>query len=422
MLTVRSMARIRWKLFLICSVCICSFFLIDQMASNSFRFIYHKIELSRMLKYGKENTLQIKFNYIEETDGFINSVNQLMQYIDKVDGIYAGGSYDESSEYFGELKNNPKYQNINRKAYANTFRMETLGLSEVIYVNHGMEQLCKLKTIVGDTDFKKYKEENIRPVLVGYGLRDILKAGTIITSQSNGQKYQVVGILEKDQKWFGDVDAVGTGVVSLNYKIIAARSQNEIDKSDNRVMSTLCTLSTSFLLLESNSETENIKNLIITKAKQLGLSVSIVPMEEVIKDYEESYRENMNTAFLITFVFVLFSSIAISSSAVVSILMRKREIGILYANGCSRRDIAWKIILENAYIIFLSVGIAFSIRTYLILKDKFKAFSGLIRQIHIQLTLPFMVLITLLIIIIASVPPVMIMSKMKPVELIGGNE
>ena len=242
-----------------------------------------------------------------------------------------------------------------------------------------------------------------------------------MTNKETNRKYQVTGILKKGERWYGDVDAVGSDTVCLDYKMIVCRTQDEIQQSED-IMVTLCTISSSYILLEKDADKISVKSSISEKAKELGLSVSAITMREVLNEYAESYKKSLDTSIFMAAIFILFSVISISSATLVSILLEKSEYGIMYANGLSGRDISLKVFFENGYMMFVSVCVAYLLRTYFILKSRYGAFSILLRRIHFRLTLPFVILIALMITVIASILPILILRRMKPVELIGGNE
>ena len=421
LITIRSMNKVRWKIYLVCLVCMCSIFLVDQMATNMFRYVYHNMELVNMLEFGQERTLMLRINYKEETDQDVKRINKLVDYIAHIDGVMAAGSYDETSAYFQELEKNKDYMDVNRVGFKNTFRMEKLGVTEAVYVTPGLEQLCKLELLKGEKDFQNQIKNGIIPILVGYSYREVAPVGTVLTNKETNRKYQVTGILKKGERWYGDVDAVGSDTVCLDYKMIVCRTQDEIQQSED-IMVTLCTISSSYILLEKDADKISVKSSISEKAKELGLSVSAITMREVLNEYAESYKKSLDTSIFMAAIFILFSVISISSATLVSILLEKSEYGIMYANGLSGRDISLKVFFENGYMMFVSVCVAYLLRTYFILKSRYGAFSILLRRIHFRLTLPFVILIALMITVIASILPILILRRMKPVELIGGNE
>lgn len=421
LITIRSMNKVRWKIYLVCLVCMCSIFLVDQMATNMFRYVYHNMELGNMLEFGQERTLMLRINYTEETEQYVKRINKLVDYIAHIDGVMAAGSYDETSAYFQELEKNKDYMDVNRVGFKNTFRMEKLGVTEAVYVTPGLEQLCKLELLKGEKDFQNQIKNGIIPILVGYSYREVAPVGTVLTNKETNRKYQVTGILKKGERWYGDVDAVGSDTVCLDYKMIVCRTQDEIQQSED-IMVTLCTISSSYILLEKDADKISVKSSISEKAKELGLSVSAITMREVLNEYAESYKKSLDTSIFMAAIFILFSVISISSATLVSILLEKSEYGIMYANGLSGRDISLKVFFENGYMMFVSVCVAYLLRTYFILKSRYGAFSILLRRIHFRLTLPFVILIALMITVIASILPILILRRMKPVELIGGNE
>ncbi|HAU84791.1 MAG TPA: hypothetical protein DCW90_04610 [Lachnospiraceae bacterium] len=421
LITIRSMSKVRWKIYLVCLVCMCSIFLVDQMATNMFRYVYHNMELGNMLQYGQERTLMLRINYTEETEQYVKSINELVDSITHIDGVRAAGSYDETSVYFQELEKNKDYMDVNRVGFKNTFKMEKLGVTDAVYVTPGLEQLCNLELLKGKKDFQNQIKNGVTPVLVGYSYREVAPVGTVLTNKETNKKYQVTGILKKGERWYGDVDAIGSDTVCLNYKMIVCRTQDEIRQSKD-IMTTLCTISSSYILLEKDADKTLIKGSIAEKAKELGVSVSAIPMKDVLDEYAQSYEKNLDTSIFMAVIFILFSVISISSATLVSILLEKSEYGIMYAKGLSGRDISLKVLFENGYMMFVSVCIAYLLRTYLILKSRYGAFSILLRRIHFRLTLPFIVFIAFMITVIASILPILILRRMKPVELIGGNE
>ena len=162
---------------------------------------------------------------------------------------------------------------------------------------------------------------------------------------------------------------------------------------------------------------EEIKKL----AQKNFIDVDINTIDELITQYKEKNRDSLQTTALFTGMTVVSAFLAIISSSIIQIILRKQEYGILFANGVSRLESIKLIAMENG----VRQGIAFLVATLYVLHRVMEYGTSMYSEavkIFCNMVIARTFLIVFLLWVFSTCIPALFLNRMKTVELLGGNE
>ena len=144
----------------------------------------------------------------------------------------------------------------------------------------------------------------------------------------------------------------------------------------------------------------------------------MLTIDEIINNMKsDMFIVSKSWIVLAIFAFVI-GMLCMSSVAIVTVLSRKNDIGILYAVGFSEKNITGIVVIENMLQIGFGCIIGYCIA--LLLSISGNTYFNIEKIIDIQLRQGILYVsgIYLLCTLIASIVPIIIINKSKPFELI----
>lgn len=158
---------------IICFICFNTVF---ASLTNIGASVYQRKEFEENINIDLNSINHLYFNNIEENEDYIARVNS---FIKEIKDRYAVGRYDQTGEYFLEIKDNDKYININQKILNITGSKynKKPDISRVMYVDEEIFNIIKGINIEYDSDGK------YTPIYVSESFKEIIPSGTLLTSQ-----------------------------------------------------------------------------------------------------------------------------------------------------------------------------------------------------------------------------------------------
>lgn len=201
-------------------------------------------------------------------------------------------------------------------------------LVKVVSVDSGL-----LKWIDTQNGSKNIEEDEI---LVGADFAPFFSIGSKL--RLNGKEYRVIDYLQKN--------------LTLPYYITIAQDCGAIGVDS--CMLTVCSkelegihyaYNSSYIIMDDNNVAETIES-VQDIAGRSSVSVSVQTIDSYIKDYKRAIFFGMQDKIVvgIMILIVCFSSVLVIH--LIETLMRKREFGILYACGFSRKMVAAELSIE----------------------------------------------------------------------------
>jgi hypothetical protein len=222
--------------------------------------------------------------------------------------------------------------------------------------NSGFFSTFDIKLSQGNTsEFNKFTklsstdtQGKIIPVILGDSYRGIFNLNDIIKTKY--KKLKVVGFLQKNQFYLDKGIYDPSSAKSLDTYMIVP-SPSDIQN---------CNLINS--LLVSNSQKEDlpsVENYIDMLSKKYDVKFSVNDPSENIDDFVTLMTYNSNIKILLVYIVMFFVVIALLAIFTNRINAKRKEFSVHLMHGATYMDIYIRIILENIYLLILSIIIAF---------------------------------------------------------------
>ena len=190
--------------------------------------------------------------------------------------------------------------------------------------------------------------------------------------------------------------------------------------SETDIMTQLSCLHNTYVLLSDSADIDYLQQAIADYSIQHGFEATAYTLAEEYELYRLE-TEAFTTRQIALAVFI--SLMAVSGVIAVfttNTLLKRKQYGILIANGFSLKDIAVCIATEISVIVMSSTLIAWGIK-FVEFKKSTDLFRDILLTAHIHYTLPICCLIAAALIAIATALPAIKVFQYQPCELIGGN-
>jgi ABC-type antimicrobial peptide transport system permease subunit len=319
-----------------------------------------------------------------------------------------GNEINNIDEVYNELKERGYIETVAVFEYDALGYQNELGSKDMKILRVDKNYYKLFKNLVQDgegfseEDFEKNEQLS---VLVGSIYKDEFKINDTVTLL-DGKKYKVKGVISKNKLSIGDRSGM---YIDTNKALIVP-----MEKDVPRVNSMRTTI---VKLVPGKSVTE-IKNLNLSK----DIKIEFVNLNKLIK--EDASFEGIEYDIIMSFVGSIFCIIGITLASILSIWIRKREIGIRYAIGESKLSVFLGITIENILICIVGGICALFYYTnwykenIIMTKESFE-----ITMLTINLgfkMLSVMTLILVIIIALSSFFTFLCTRKLEPKDLIGG--
>ncbi|MDD6955078.1 MAG: hypothetical protein PUI58_01445 [Solobacterium sp.] len=390
---------------IICFICFNTVF---ASLTNIGASVYQRKEFEENINIDLNNINHLYFNNIEENEDYIARVNS---FIKEIKDRYAVGRYDQTGEYFLEIKDNDKYININQKILNITGSKynKKPDISRVMYVDEEIFNIIKGINIEYDSDGK------YTPIYVSESFKEIIPSGTLLTSQIRKEQFEVCGYIDNNLSFFDENDIIRFPLISLDGYFIAPLPESyDID-----IMSTLSTLHNVFVISDVD-----IREELKVAASEYNLDIEVMLLSEEYSQYkvEEEYFVKAQTVLAVFISIMALSSLISIFSA--DTLLKKRDYGIYLSNGYSRFDVLRIIFNKIMIIVFSSIIISYSNKYINLLRSdsvSIRLFKNILIKSYIYYSLPMGILLALVIVIISVIIPAVKIFSFEPHELISGE-
>lgn len=305
---------------------------------------------------------------------------------------------DHITEFYDFISNNSKISEKGGYIYRNNI----LGLDKN-FLSFYSFPISKGRNLTKDD----YKDKNNLPVVLGSNFEENYNLGDTISIENKA--FTIIGFIKKDTKFLQEGNIFTDSLINLNDYIIMPiyfYDLNDIDK---------VSFMKSFIFNKPNTLT--IDDLEINeKIKELSLDYVVRPFNDIMKLFYNSTKGPAKIKIINSILLLFITMSGLVSSAIVSLLKRKREFGILIALGASKKSILLQVILENTLLVIFSFILS-------ILQFAFYGrylYNGIV-TVNLNITNLF-ITVCILFIIIISISLILLIQifKFSSKELIGG--
>lgn len=381
-------------LFTLCIIVmgIVGFAMTNEVIVENYRMNSLYIGLNKL--YNNDDLYLIQFNTYQMSDYMEEQFTQACEEIRTIEGVDWIGEYS----YYGN-----RYVNNNKTIPAQS-----------LIVDEGIINARDIKLVEGDMKNFTKSSEDIVPVLIGYDLKNDFKIGDVFTDTNESYTYEVVGIMKKGNYWFlpNGMAEGSPNNIPLDNVVVELNSQ----------LDGMVGWNSSFVGISDSKNSGKI----ITKAKNImskhGISVDIITTDKAIQNLRDESKEQLTLYMMMMVLFLMIAIIGISSTAAVTVIMKKQDYGIMRSIGISSRDITCMIYIENLIKIAISAGIAYwyssgKVRVISTLTYDESLFT-MYRGVYVWI----LVAIVLIISILSTIVPYLIFRKQNVSQMIGGEK
>lgn len=294
-------------------------------------------------------------------------------------------------------------------------------LLDVLVAERSLMDLCSLKLTEAQKQQLIEYEGEYCPVLAGADYMDRISVGDIFSFWGEEKNCIIVGYLPKGAMWIksGLFHINNLLSLSLDHRLLLfPQDYSRFDNSGGMPQQIY------FVCEPENQET--VYNQIYDEAAKASCMITIKSEGDMLQAEREKNNLGDDKLFLSTLMIVIIAVISMSATAVMNCMLRRKSYGVMYAIGISTREISQMIIIENTVIILLSALAAWIIRAAEI-KKHYLAYAeagtqGMLQsawRLSHQIQTPVVLAVCgLLMLLAASILPVMFLRRDNPVEMI----
>ena len=379
--------------------------------TNAASAAYQQKIFVHSLGYDMEEILHLDYHATEETPAFADVLAGYRDYIAKLPGVDAVGQFDLTGMYFSELKASDAYTQINAEVVAGGKYENHPGITQLLSVD---EEILSFVT-GGISEYGKTASGNL-PIYASEIFKNILPIGTLLTDDRTGEMYEVAGHFEKGSQWVEEDDLIRFPMVSMDGWLIAPFS----DESKRDIMTQLSCLHNTYVLLTEDADAAYLKQEITDYSLRHGFEATACTLAEEYEEYRLETKAFTTRQIALAVFISLMSVSSIIAVFTTNTLLKRKQYGVLIANGLTLTYIAVCIAAEITVIVFSGTLLAWVIKL-----AEFIRSTDLFRQVlmtaHIQYTLPVCLLAAVVLVVFATLIPAIKVFQYQPSQLIGGN-
>ncbi len=410
-LALKELRKKKFYALLMFVVCLIAMHTVLTSITNATSAAYQQKIFECSLGYDMENVLHLDYHITEENQAFANVLTQYKDYISGLHGVEAVGQFDLTGMYFSELKMSDAYMAINAEVVARGKYENHPDITQLLLVDEELLPFVK----GGILEYTETTSRNL-PIYASEIFKSILPVGTLLTDDRTGEVYEVAGYFAKGSQWVEEDDLIRFPMVSMDGWFVAPFS----DESKSDIMTQLSCLHNTYVLLSKDADTDYLKQEITDYSKQHGFGAT---SDTIAEEYEMYRMETKTFTIRQAAIAVFISVMAISSIIAVfttNTLLKRKQYGVLIANGLTQKDITLCIAAEITVIVFFSMLLAWVMKLAAFIRST-DLFREVLLTAHIQYTLPICFVIAVVLVFFATLIPAIKVFQYQPSELIGGN-
>lgn len=288
------------------------------------------------------------------------------------------------------------------QAHGTFFWEESFGADNKMYIQHDITSLCSLDNIDGHAVNYDTGDSDYGFAVVGYGLAGKYPVGSIY-SDAYGGKYIITDILQKNSCWI-PASNIGNEKINLNDALIL-----DYDYLLSRdIMMLINGLTSYYIVSDGNVDFEKL----LSDAADAGLH--FYGVYNIEDKYDRDIMNNMQEdgeTYYFPMILYIAAIITLIMSALISLYVNKRDMGIMLANGITMRQLIAMVFLQNIIKILVSAAISSAIWGYYSTK-----LTGAMRELVTDLIPEFIALLVFSA-FVTSIIPIRYIRKKRPYEL-----
>lgn len=409
-----SIKEIRKKKFfsvLIFLVCVIAMQTVLSAITNATSAAYQQKIFESNMGVDMEKVLHLDYQYTEESPEFANVIRQYLDYIRELPGVEAVGQFDATGMYFSELKDMDEYKEINKTLLKGQKYENYPGISQLLSIDEEILPFVK----GGITEYAAVTN-GLLPLYVSEVFKDVLLEGQVLTDERTGDQYEIVGYIPTGAKWVEEDDLIRFPLISLDGCFIAPFTEQSRDD----IMTQLSCLHNTYVFLSDGADIDFIKEQIFSYSLQHDFEASAMLLSEEYKVYQSETATFTTRQMILAFFISIMAISSVVAVFTTNTLLKKKQYGILLANGFTLTNIAAEIIIEIFIMIACSGFLSWAMK-WLEFERSTDLFKTVLLTAHMKYTFPLCIVLTFILTGAAALIPITQLFKYQPCELIGGD-
>lgn len=410
-LAFREIRKNKFFSLLMFAVCLIAMHTVLTSITNATSAAYQQKIFENNIGFDMSEVLHLSYQHNEESAEFADILSQYKDYISELSGVQSVGQFDATGMYFEELKTSDEYQALTAEIVKDGKYAAHTNITQLLSVDE-----CLLSLVKGGISEYKETTSGHLPIYASELFKEILPLGSILTDERTGEKYEISGYIPDGSQWVDEDDLIRFPMVSLDGWFIAPFSA--YSKTD--IITQLSCLHNTYVLLSDNANTDYLKQAIAEYSVQYGFKAAAHTMTEEYEAYRLETKAFTTGQITLAVFISLMSVSSIIAVFTTNTLLKRKQYGVLIANGFTVKDISLCISAEITAIVVSSTLIAWGIK-FVELQKSTDLFQDILLTAHIHFTLPICCLIASELIIVATVLPTIKILQYQPCKLIGGT-
>lgn len=357
---------------------------------------------------GTLDTYRIQINDMKESlddsDNFLEVINQ----IEKIDGVLELGFFSKIQLRFLELKSKPEYAHRMQKHYSEEKKEFVDGtVADVLFIDNSIVSIIR-NTIPENTILCGKENGNDVPILVGAAFRDIISIGEHFLYGE--WKFTVVGYTTPGELWPEDGLVTGTydQVQNMDYLFVIPI------ECGREIFGQFIGVNSIFLLIDKKS-VQRVQSECIKLLLKAGITAGVSSVEEYMEPIFSARKLTLHK-FRILLVFMIGITVfTVTCTSLIALMIRSRKIGIWYACGVLPSDLSDIIFMEQFVKVLISTLFAYRLGLWAADSDMFLYYYKTEGAIWLGVLAGSIFLIS-------SIIPCIYMRHKQPMELLRSKE
>lgn len=329
---------------------------------------FYKNRITKAIKSDYETTVNVSIEsgnlmdeeYLAMVDTFINGIGEM-------EDVEFSGAYVTTMTFFDELSSDAEYKDINSACRDELGLLNKNNASLLLYSDFELFEMYGIT--YDDKNYQSAVNEGYIPVVAGGAYKGLLEEGDVLTAQklvregdeykSIELEYKVIDVIEqKGMRWISPTMGIvlsETNTINLDYFFVVPREYCPLPADH---------LHSIYYGVNKNASVTAVNSMVRNLATEIGLHVSTKTVEDSIEEIETALGDE---AKYTTYMYIAMVAVCIMSATtvnIVSLLFRKKEIGVYIANGVSIREIFGMTVLETFIKVLISCVSVFAYNLY----------------------------------------------------------
>lgn len=410
-LAAKELRKKKFYSLLLFTVCLLAMYMTITSVTNATSAAWQQKLFESSLGLPMETVLHLDYHDTKESDAFTAVLAGYREYIAGLPGVRAVGQFDAAGMFFSELRVLEPYLEINSKIVSGGRYAACPEITQLLSVDAALLPLVK-----GGVSAYTEPTGGHLPIYASEVFREILPAGTLLTAERTGEIYEVAGYFARGSVWVNENDLIRFPMEPMDGWFIAPFSAGD----QNDILTQLSCLHNTYVLIEDHADIAYLKQAIHKYSVQHDFEATANTLAEEYAAYRAETEPFIRTQ---TGLAVLISAMAVSCIIAVfttNALLKRRQYGILIANGFTLTEIALCITAEIAWILFFSIPLAWGAKLAELLAGA-DLFRDVLLTAHFQFALPACLGMGVLLVTLSAAIPAARIFRYQPCELIGGN-